>query len=492
MVAARQLISAHAKLSVCPACQDGVVHRMTALDASFWYLEQPNTPMQVCSVALFEVPTDGFDHERLLRLIDLRIAQVPRYRQRVREIPLGLGRPVWVDDEYFDLSYHVRRSALPRPGSPEQLNELVARLMSRPLDRNRPLWEMYLVEGLADGQFAIISKTHQAMIDGLGTLDLVHVLLEPEPFSFPTSVARWHPAPEPSALELMTTTITETATRPAVAFDALRSATGDVLAIAQSAAGIIGGFLETALTAARGPGHNPLNVQIGSQRRYETASFPLDDVKEIRTAFRATVNDVLLAIAAGGLRNWLLSRGIAVNAHHEIRVLVPISTGDDHADVSAFLVELPTGEADPIVRLQQITYQMQQIKDLDALLGADAIVAAAGFGPATLHALGARLGSRFSHRLFNAVVTNVPGPQHELFLGRARMTASYPAIPLTEQHALSIALTSYLGRVFVGLTADRDALADLDTLRSCFFEALDELLECARNGRSRRLRSVSG
>lgn len=465
---------------------------MTALDASFWYLEQPTTPMHVCSVALFDLPSEGFDHERLLRLIDQRIAHVPRYRQRVREIPLGLGRPVWVDDEYFDLTFHVRQSALPRPGSREQLNELVARLMSRPLDRDRPLWEMYLVEGLADGQFALITKTHQSMIDGLGSIDLVQVLLEPEPFGFPGSVARWHPAPEPSAIELVTATLTETATRPAVAFDAVRTATGDAVSLARGAFGVVAGFLETALTAARTPSHSPLNVPIGGQRRFETATFPLEDVKAIRHAFRATVNDVLLAIAAGGLRNWLLSRGIAVDAHHELRVLVPMSTGDAHANVSAFLVELPTGEADPIVRLQQITYQMQQIKDLDELLGAEAIVAAAGFGPATLHALGARLGSRFSHRVFHAVVTNVPGPQHAMFIGQSRMAASYPAVPLTEHHALSIALTSYLGEVFVGLTADRDALPDVDILRSCLLEAFQELLACARNGRSRRLRSVTG
>jgi len=465
---------------------------MTALDASFWYLEGPTTPMQVGSVALFQTPPDGFDHDRLLRLIEQRIAHVPRYRQRVREIPLGLGRPVWVDDEYFDLEYHVRRSALPRPGSMVQLDELVARLMSRPLDRSRPLWEIYLVEGLADGQFALICKTHQAMIDGIGSIDLVHVLLEAEPHPIPSAVSRWQPAPEPSSIELMATTVTETLTRPAVAFDAVRSATSDAASAARSVVGVVGGFLETALNVARGAGHNPLNVPIGSQRRFATASFPLDEVKAIRTAFHATVNDVLLAAAAGGLRDWLLSRGVAVDTHHSLRVLVPISTGDEHGDVTAFLVELPTGEADPIVRLQQITFQMQQIKDVNELLGADAILAAAGFGPATLHALGARLSSRLSHRVFNLVVTNVPGPQHELFIGNARMTASYPSIPLTDQQALSIALTSYAGTVFVGLTGDRDVLADIDVLRSCLQDALAELGDCARNGRSRRLRSVTG
>jgi WS/DGAT/MGAT family acyltransferase len=463
---------------------------MTALDASFWYLEDATTPMQVGSVSLFEAPDEGFDHERLIRLIDQRIAHVPRYRQRVRDIPLGLGRPVWVDDELFDLTYHVRRSALPRPGSMQQLEELVARLMSRPLDRERPLWEMYLVEGLADGQFAIITKTHQSMVDGLGALDLVHVLLDTEPKNATINVARWHPSSEPSPIELMTTTITETLTRPAVAFDAVRSTTNDVTSVLRSAAGIVGGVFETLVNVARSPGDNPLNVPVGSQRRFAVADFPLDEVKVIRGAFDASVNDVLLAVAAGGLRDWLLSRGIAVDAHHCLRVLVPMSTGED--DVSAFLVELPTGEADPIVRLQQITYQMQQIKDVDELLGADALIEIAGFGPATLHALGARLGLKLSHRVFNLVVTNVPGPQHELFLGGARMTASYPSLPLTTHQALTIALTSYNGRVFVGLTVDRDAVADIDVLRTCLADALVELRVAASGGRPRRLRSVAG
>jgi len=463
---------------------------MTALDASFWYLEDATTPMQVGSVSLFEVPDEGFDHERLIQLIDQRIAHVPRYRQRVRDIPLGLGRPVWVDDELFDLTYHVRRSALPRPGSMQQLEELVARLMSRPLDRERPLWEMYLVEGLADGQFAIITKTHQSMVDGLGALDLVHVLLDTEPKNATANVARWHPSSEPSPIELMTTTITETLTRPAVAFDAVRSTTNDVTSILRSAAGIVGGVFETLVNVARSPGDNPLNVPVGSQRRFAVADFPLDEVKVIRNAFGASVNDVLLAVAAGGLRDWLLSRGIAVDAHHCLRVLVPMSTGEDA--VSAFLVELPTGESDPIVRLQQITYQMQQIKDVDELLGADALIEVAGFGPATLHALGARLGLKLSHRVFSLVVTNVPGPQHELFIGGARMTASYPSLPLTTQQALTIALTSYNGRVFMGLTADRDAIADIDVLRTCLADALVELRVAASGGRPRRLRSVAG
>lgn len=470
------------------------MQRLTAMDASFWYLEQPTAPMHVGSVALFQIPEDGFDHERLVRLIGHRIAYVPRYRQRVREVPFGLGRPVWVDDAYFDLTYHVRRSALPRPGSMEQLEELVARLMSRPLDRGRPLWEVYLVEGCSDGTFALITKTHQAMVDGLGAVDLLQVLLDERPDVDVVTPARWQPVPEPSDIEVITATLTETLTRPTVAFDAVRSAGIDVANIAQGIVQRAAGVVSTALTAAKGGGHNPLNVPIGGQRRFATASFPLEEIKSIRRSLGGTVNDVLLAAAAGGLRSWLMSRGIAVDAHHAVRVLVPISTesADGQQGVSAFLIELPTGEPDPIVRLEHIQFQMSQIKDVNALLGADALLAAAGFGPATLHALGARIGSRLSHRLYSLVITNVPGPQKTLYVGGARMLASYPSVPLTANQALSIALTSYDGQVHVGLTADRDAMPDLDVIRGCLREALDELLEASSRSRRGPLRSVRG
>lgn len=468
------------------------MQRLTAMDASFWYLEEPNTPMHVGSVALFDPPESGFDHERLVRLIGQRIAFVPRYRQRVREVPLGLGRPVWVDDASFDITYHVRRSALPRPGTMQQLEELVARLMSRPLDRSRPLWEVYLVEGCADGCVALVSKTHQAMVDGLGAVDLLQVLLDDAPHADAAPPSHWRPSREPSDIEVMTATITETLTRPTVAFDAVRSVGIDVVQVAGGVARRAAGVLSAALSAAKGTGQNPLNVPIGSQRRFATATFPLEDVKRVRRVLGGTVNDVLLAAAAGGLRAWLMSRGHAVDAQHAVRVLVPISTDDadgGHA-VSAYLVELPTGEPDPIVRLEHIQFQMQQIKDVDTLLGADAFITAAGFGPSTIHALGARIGSKLSHRLYSLVVTNVPGPQRTLYVGEARMKATYPSVPLIDHHALSIALTSYDGDVFVGLTADRDAIPDLDVIRGCLREALDELMEAATSARRGPLRSV--
>jgi diacylglycerol O-acyltransferase len=470
------------------------VRRLSALDASFWYLDDATTHMHVGSVALFDVPEGGFDHERLVRLIGQRIAYVPRYRQRVRDVPFGLGRPVWVDDEYFDLTYHVRRSALPRPGSMHQLEELVARLMSRPLDRSRPLWEMYLVEGLEGDRFALVTKTHQAMVDGIGAVDLVQVLLDDTADVSAVVPAPWRPAPEPSAIELMASTVTETLTRPTAAFAAAQATTEDFASAVMAVTSRIGGLITTVFDAAKGNAQTPLNVPIGIHRRFATADFALSDVKVVRDALGVSINDVLLATAAGGLREWLISRGNPVDAHHSLKVLVPISTPGDATSVSAFLVELPTGEPDPIVRVQQIAYQMQQIKDVDQLIGADAILAAAGFGPATLHALGARIGSRFSHRLFNLVVTNVPGPQRTLFIDGARMVASYPSLPLTKQQALSIALTSYDGHVFVGLTADRDAMPDIPILQECLGSALQELQVCAQSSRkpSRRLRSVPG
>lgn len=473
--------------------------RLSALDASFLYMEDASTPMHAGGVAVFRPPATGFDHERLVRLIRQRIPFVPRYRQRIREVPFGIARPVWVDDERFDVTYHVRRSALPKPGSREQLNELVARLMSRPLDRSRPLWEMYLVEGLSDGCFAIVAKSHEALVDGLSAVDIAQVMLDPTEETVVVAGDAWRPRPEPTDVELLSSAFTELATRPAVTIDAVRSAVVDVSsavgAVAERAVGVLG----AALAVARPPSATPLNVPIGEQRRFATVDLQLDDLKRVRAEFGGTINDVILAVLAGALRSWLMTRGEPVGQGDILRALLPVSiavpsvaSGDAGGNrVSAALVDLPIGEPDPAVRLQQIGYQLAQMEEGSQFVGADAIVNIAGFAPATLHALGARVGSTLSRKVYNLVITNVPGPQRPMYAAGSRMVAAYPSVPLTKGQALSIGLISYDGGVYIGLTADRDALPDLDVLQSCVTESMDELL--ARRDRSRRaLRSVPG
>ena len=454
-----------------------VGQRMSALDASFLYLDRPETPMHVGGILVFDAP--GFTYDELLARVSARISMIPRYRQRVREVPLRISRPMWVDDEDFDLEYHVRRTSVARPGGRAQLDELAARLFSRPLDHERPLWEMYLIEGLENDRVAIVTKTHQAMIDGLGTVDIEQVILDREPGGVADTVDAWEPRQEPSSLDLVTRAISENLTTPALAWDVVRTNVADVSHLAGALGSRAWEIATTAVRMARTVHPTPLNVEIGAQRRIATADYRLEALKDIRRAFGVTVNDVALAVIAGALRSWLMTRGAPVTGNAQVRAMVPISTRRDDPNtqnnVSAFLVDLPVGEPDPVVRLRRIAFELAQLKDVGQLLAADAIISAAGFGPPTLHALGARLGANLTKRVYNLVITNAPGPQHALYLGNARMVASYPFVPLTQNQALGVGFTSYDGGIFLALTADREAMPDLDELMSCLADSLAEL-----------------
>ena len=472
-----------------------MAERLTALDVSFLYLEDINAPQHVGSVEIFSAPEQGFDYDRLVRLIRERISFVPRYRQRVREVPGNLASPVWVDDEAFDVTYHVRRSALPRPGTQAQLEELVARIMSRPLDRSRPLWEMYLVEGLEGGRFALLTKTHHAMVDGIASVDLGQVILDVTPDPRQPAGDAWTPAREPGSVELVASAVHDIVRSPADVVASVRDNVADVgQALARVGRSAIG-LVSAAWTVARPAASNPLQVEIGQARRFAMLEARLDDLKAVRAEHGGSVNDVVLAVVAGGLREWLLTRGESITARTTVRAMVPVSVRDESPDdagaVAGFLVELPVGEPDPVVRLQRIAYEMGQHKESGRLVGAEALVAFAGFAPPTLHALGARVGSGLSRRVYSLVVTNVPGPQFPLFAGGARMLAAYPVVPLPKGQAVSIGATSYDGGVYIGLNGDRDAMADLDVLVDCLEHALSDLLDTLPKGRRRRRGSVA-
>ena len=456
--------------------------RLTPLDVSFLYLEDPTTPMHVGSVAVFEPGEEGFDLARLVLLLRQRIAYVPRYRQRVRTVPGRLGNPVWIDDESFDLTYHVRRSALPRPGTDEQLRELVGRLMSRRLDRSRPLWDVYLVEGLQGGRFAIITKTHQALVDGIGSVDIGQVILDPTPEPSEPPLDTWRPGREPSWLELVAGAMGDVVRSPTAVLDTVRTGVADVTTTASRLLGTAGEVLAVARTAARPAPESPLNAQIGEQRRFATVTTDLDEYRSIRKAHGGDVNDVVLAVVTGALRTWLLTRGRGVPSGTVLRALVPMSVraAEDGAlgnSVSSFVVDLPVGEPSPLMRLHQIGYAMQAHKQSGNAVAADALVGLAGFAPPTLHSLGARVGSTLSRRMFNLTVTNVPGPQTPLYAEGARMLAAYPVVPLTKGQALSIGVNSYDGCVFYGLNADRDAMRDIDVVAEGIGDALGALRE---------------
>lgn len=468
-----------------------MVDRLSPLDVSFLYLESRTTPMHVGGVAVFEPPpaqdgAAGFDYDRLVALIGERIALVPRYRQKVRAVPGHLANPVWVDDDEFDLTYHVRRSALPRPGGDAQLRELVGRLMSRPLDRSRPLWEIYLVEGLAGGRVGIITKTHHAMVDGIAAVDIGTVILDvaPEPRQIPAD--DWQPQPPPGRVGLLAGAVADLVTRPTEALDAARGAVLDVRTTAGRAAGLAGGLLASARTVARPAPGSPLNVRIGEQRRFGTARTDLEDYKLVRAHHGGTVNDVVLATVTGALRSWLMTRGEAVHPAATVRAMVPVSVRDEGQRgqpgnrVSSYFVDLPVGEGSAGMRLHQVAAAMRGHKDSGQSVGADALVQLSGFAPPTLHALGARVASGLSRRLFNLVVTNVPGPQFPLYAAGARMLEMFPVVPLSKGQALSVGVTSYDGGVYYGLNADRDALPDVDVLAGCLEESLAELVGTVR------------
>ncbi len=452
--------------------------------------------MHVGALGIFATPPadaagrEGFDYERLVETVERRLGRVPRYRQRVRRVPGDLARPVWVDDADFDVAFHVRRSALPRPGTQAQLTELVARLMSRPLDPDRPLWECYLVEGLADDRFAVMTKTHQAMVDGITTIDIGQVLLDETPRPDPVPEQVWMPRPEPSDAELVARALVDAVARPAELVDTVRNATGDLAAGAARLIRGAGALVGTVASGGRLAPGSPLNAAVSTQRRFAVARGDLETYRAVRTAHGCTVNDVVLAVVTGALRTWLLSRGEPVTAATRLRAMVPlaarpeIGTGGAGRVVTT-VVDLPVGEPSPALRLQHVAHALREHTSGHRSVRAGSLARLGGHAPPTLHALGARAVSRISRRLFNLVVTNVPGPQVPLYAAGARMLEMFPVVPLAAGQGLAIGITSYDGALCFGLNGDRDALADIDVLAQSIDESLDELATAARAGNGR-------
>ncbi|MCW2702292.1 MAG: Diacylglycerol O-acyltransferase [Blastococcus sp.] len=458
-----------------------MVERLTRLDASFLYFEEPDTPMHVGGVLILEAPPGGVD--ALAALVEARLPLVPRYRQRVAEVPGHLANPVWVDDPEFDIAYHVRRNGLPRPGTEAQLLDLVSRLASRPLDRTRPLWEMYLVDGLSRGRVAVVTKTHPALVDGLSAIDIGQVLLDVEPDAPTPPAGDWRPQRPPNGAQLVWQALDEYVRRPSAIVDTARGAVTDVRSTAARLTGVAGGLLRTARKTMLPAPQSPLNAPVGRQRRVAVARAELDEVKKIRKGHGGTVNDVLLTVITGALREWLLSRGEPVVAGTSVRALVPVSMQDEDAvagnRVSSYLVDLPVGEPNPRVRLARLSYAMRGIAQHGQSVGADSLIALTGFAPPTLHALGARAARGLSRRLFNLVVTNVPGPQFPLYAAGSRMLEVFPVVPLARGQGLSVGMTSYDGRVYFGLNADRDSVGDVDVLADLIEQEVGQLVETA-------------
>ncbi len=466
--------------------------RLSPLEVSLLVRDTAHTPAHIGTVDIFDAGPDGWDYERLLGLIRERISYVPRYRQRVRGVPARLAGPVWVDDEYFDLTYHVRRSALPRPGTMDQLRDFVGRVLARRLDRSRPLWEMYVVEGLEQNRFALVAKSHLSLIDGIDAVDLGQVLFDTETHEdgeTRAAVGAWNPIPEPTAVELIAGALWESAQDPAQAVQnftgLVTGALGVAVAVGEVVGGVGGALGELAGDALRGGrprSKTPVSGVVSEQRRVATLSIPLDHLRAIRDEHRHTINDVILAVISGGLRSWLLTRGESVTTASGLIALVPMSVTEDDgvptslgSQVAPHLQALPIGEPNALMRLHQVAYGTQAHKDTGRSVGARSLSDIAGFAPTTLHALGVRVSSDVMRKQHDIVITNVPGPQVPLFAAGERLVESYPVLPLEPGHLLAVGITSYNGEVFIGLTGDRDALSDLDVLGGCLTDAVDEL-----------------
>ena len=466
--------------------------RLRTRDRAFLADEEPTSPRHNATVEIFDPGDSGFDYDRLVELISDRISFVPRYRQRIVTVPGGLANPVWVDDEAFDLGYHVRRSALPRPGSDDQLFELVARIVSRPLDRTHPLWEIYFVEGLSDGRVAILSKSHQALVDGVHTVDIGQLLLDVTPEPRVLEADEWTPQTSPSAPALIASAIKDSVTAPTAVIDTVALAASQVrqsVDITRDRARRV----TRALTGRRPRRRSAMFGPLSQQRRVITLTTDLADYRKVRETHGGTINDVILATITGGLRGWFMTRTTSLSGVREIRAVVPVSVIDDELEatslgsqIAAHFVTLPVGEASAVVRLHQVSYSFQAHKDTGRSVAANRLAGIAGFAPTTFHAIGSRVAAEELRRGYHLSVTNVPGPQAPLYAAGARMLATYPVPPLLPGHPLSIAVTSYDGKVFYGINADRDLLPDVDVFKTCLAEALDELLTVSTSKRAPR------
>jgi diacylglycerol O-acyltransferase len=457
--------------------------RLTALDASFLHQEGPSSHMHVGALCRLEGPAPPFDE--LLDALRMRLHLVPRYRQRLQLPPAGTGRPLWVDDPTFDIEYHVRHTALPGPGSEDQLLRLAGRVFSQQLDRDRPLWEMWMVEGLADGGFALLSKTHHAMIDGISGVDIAQVMfdLSPVPAEIEHPDEAWQPARPPSAAEVLAAgglALLRTGVRGAtLAAGVLREPRATLLAARDAAEGL-GEIVWAGLNPAP---ETPLNVEIGPHRRYAIVRTRLDDFKLVKNTFGGTVNDVVLAVVSGALRDWLRSRGVRTEGL-ELRALVPVSIrgtqerGSLGNRIAAMRGPLPVYIADPLERLGAVRTAMEGLKESKQAVGAEVLASVQNLAPPTILAQASRL--NFSTRLFNLIVTNVPGPQFPLYVRGRELLEVFPVAFLPRDHALAIAVMSYNGRMSFGLLGDYDALPDIDAIAEGLEAGLAELVALAR------------
>jgi len=460
------------------------MHRMSPLDASFLHIEDRVSHMHIGSAAIFEGPAPS--HDEILAAIAAKLPLVPRYRQKVRFVPLSVGRPVWVDDPHFVLDYHVRHTAMPQPGGDEQLRNLVGRVMSQQLDRTKPLWELWIAEGLQDGRWVMISKTHHCMVDGVSSSDLLSVLMDETREAGPAPADPWRPEPEPNPAQLVTQALAERAASP---YEGVRTVASAVRGPRRLVRNLVQGARDVSQTRSVlvPTASISLNGPIGPHRRWDWARGRLADVKVIRDGLGGTVNDVVLTVITAGFRELLQQRGEDIE-DRTIRTLVPVSVrkgserGTYDNKVSAMFAELPIGITDPLERLDAVRRQMEGLKQSRQAVGAEVLTSMTGFAPAMLLALGGRLAMRVPQRNLNTVTTNVPGPQHPLYLAGRRLLEVFPYVPLASNVRVGLAIYSYDGGLNFGVTGDYDTAPDIGVLADGIEHGLAELVRLAQKG----------
>ena len=461
------------------------VDRMSALDAGFYFAESENTPMHVGSVAVFEGPAPSYGD--VVRLLLSKLPKVPRYRQRVREVPLQLGRPMWVDDPHFQILYHVRHTAVPSPGSDEQLRNLAGRVLGQRLDMAKPLWELWLVEGLAEGRWAIISKVHHCMVDGVAGTDLMQLMFDLDPDATHDGPQDWTPQRSPTGLEMVAGAVTETVTHPLqqlASMPGLGSAVQTAKGLAESGrtlAQTVPSLAKQAIT----PTARSLNGPIGPHRRWAWTEGRFEEFKVVRTALGGTVNDVVLTAIAGGFRDLLQGRGELSSENLVVRSMVPVSVrqasqkGSLNNQVSAVFVDLPVGLADPVDRLTSIRGQMDEYKRAMGAVDANSIISLGNYVAPTLLALGVRAAMQAGQMWCQAVTTNVPGPRVPLYVLGKRMSSAHAYVPIAGGTRCSIGIFSYLNTMTFGINADFDGYPDVDVLSGGIRAGIEELLSIA-------------
>jgi diacylglycerol O-acyltransferase len=457
--------------------------RLSSLDASFLYLEKPAMHMHVAGVSVLDPRSDGpLTYDDVVEVVEARLHMAPRLRQRVLRVPGDIGRPLWVDDTRFDLDFHLRRSALPSPGGRVQLERAVGRVLSRQLDPAKPLWELYVFEGLAHHRTAVLLKMHHALADGISGMLIASALfdLAPDADPGPGPKTAWIPTPQPARPELVRDALQDMLLHP---LEALGQAVGAPQRTLADVAETLAGVRDVIGMGA--PPSGPFDADIGPARRFAIAESPFERLHEIKDALGGTINDVVLTAVAGGLHELLRSRDEPTKGR-TLRVMVPVSVrskaerGDVGNRVAPAFVDVPVGALRPRTRLRRVRAATKQLKESSMAVSADSIIALGAYSPPALHAMAARLASR--GRWFNLVVSNVPAPQVPMYLAGAPLVASYPAMPLGERCGLSIACTSLAGTMAFGLTGDWDATPDIEVLARGIETSIDELEKAASGG----------